>query len=102
MAVTRRIYISMPADRWLAPNQNALKWAIVADIERRGYATEVFFDPRGKPSLAGGQAWSAVAADRVMRRCVGAVLIGMPRWTLAQAADGYDKLATEYCSYEGA
>jgi len=28
MLVTRRIYVSLPADRWLSPSMNDLKWAM--------------------------------------------------------------------------
>lgn len=99
--VTRRIYVSMPADRWLEPHQNELKWAIVEEIERMGYTPEIFTDPRGRPGLAAGQSWSAVEAHKVARRCVGAVIIGMPRWTFP-TPEGDRKLPTEYCHYEGA
>ncbi|MGZ4841781.1 MAG: TIR domain-containing protein [Candidatus Angelobacter sp.] len=91
----------MPADQWLTPDQNDLKWGIVAEIEALGYMTEIFFDPRGKPGLAAAKAWSAVEADKVMRRSVGAVLIGMPRW-IFRTPDGEVNLPTEFCQYEGA
>ena len=88
MPVTRRIYVSMPADRWLTDNQNALKWGIVEEIERLGYTPEIFTDPRGIPSLSAGKAWSAVQADYVARRCVGAVIIGLPRWVFSTREGG--------------
>jgi Predicted nucleotide-binding protein containing TIR-like domain len=101
MTIIRRIYISMPADEWLAPNQNDLKWGIVEEIERLGYIAEIFNDPSGRSGIAAGQAWSAIAADKVARRCVGAAIIGLPRWEFA-ASEGKWKLPTEYCHYEGA
>jgi hypothetical protein len=91
----------MPANRWLATNQNDLKWGIVEEIKRLGYTPEIFTDPTGGPGLAAGQAWSAIAADEVARRCVGAAIIGLPRW-LFTAPQGPLKLPTEYCHYEGA
>jgi hypothetical protein len=97
----KRVYISMPADQWLAPNQNALKWSIVDEIETLGYNAEIFFDPRGKPGLAAAKAWSALEADKVMRRCVAAVLIGLPRWNFP-TPQGEVSLPTEFCHYEGA
>lgn len=99
--VTRRIFVSMPADEWLAQNQNDLKWDIVKEIERLGYTPEIFLDPRGKPGLAAGKAWSAAEADNVIRRCVGAAIIGLPRWVF-HTAQGTISLATEFCHYEGA
>lgn len=101
MSVNRRIYVSMPADQWLAPNQNDLKWGIVEEIEGLGYKAEIFFDPRGKPGLAAAKAWSAVEADRVARRCVGAAIIGLPRWVFSTSR-GEMTLPTEFCHYEGA
>jgi hypothetical protein len=65
MPVIRRIYVSMPSDRWLAPNQNDLKWGIVEEIEQLGYTPEIFTDPTGRPGLAARQAWSAL---NVLRR----------------------------------
>lgn len=62
----------MPADRWLTPTQNDLKWGIVEKIETLGYPTEIFFDPRCKPGLAAGRAWSAALADEVAKGCIGA------------------------------
>lgn len=101
MSLTKRVSVIMPFDRWLSTNQNALKWGIVDEIEALGYQTEIFFDPRGKAGLAADKAWSASEADRVTRRCVGAVLIGMPRWSFS-TPQGAVNLPTEFCYYEGA
>ena len=101
MPFAKRISVIMPFDQSLAPNQNELKWAIVDEIEALGYQSEMFFDPRGKPSLAAAKAWSAAEADRVTRRCIGAALIGMPRWNFP-TPQGAVLLPTEFCYYEGA
>jgi hypothetical protein len=101
MALVKRIFVSMPADQWLMPNQNDLKWAIVEEIERLGYVAEIFLSPKGKPSLVAGKAWSAIRLDEVMRRCVGAVVIGAPRWVFPGHPQDI-KLATEFNQYEGA
>jgi hypothetical protein len=90
----------MPADQWLTAKQNALKWGVVKQIEALGYKAEVFFDPRGKQGLAAGEAWSPAKADAVARSCVGAAIIGMPRWTLGEQA--IQKFPTEFNHYEGA
>jgi len=104
MPVTRRIYVSMPADQWLTPDQNALKWGIVDKIESLGFVAEIFTDPRGPrvtPALSADRAWSPIEANRVARHCVGAVIIGLPRWTFS-TPQGEVRLATEFCYYEGA
>ena len=80
MLVTRRVYVSLPADQWLSPSMNDLKWAIVDEIENLGYTPEIFTNPRGKPGLASSRAWGARDADEVARRCLGAAVIGMARW----------------------
>jgi len=87
----------MPADRWLTAQENELKWEVVARMEKLGYVTEVFFDPRGKVSLSGSKAWSATECESVMRRCEGCALLGFPRWRTDHFA-----FATDYNHYEGA
>lgn len=101
MALTRRIFVSMPADRWLTTSQNNLKWGIVERIEQLGYTPEIFTDPTGRTSLAASRTWSADLADEIVRRCQGAVLIGLPRWRFP-SENGPALLSTEYSHYEGA
>jgi hypothetical protein len=66
MSVTRRVLVSLPADQWLTPHQNDLKWGIVDEISRLGYLPEIFTNPRGMPGLAAAKAWSAVELDNVV------------------------------------
>jgi hypothetical protein len=101
MPVTRRIYVSMPADVWLTPAQNDMKWGVVERIEQLGYTPEIFTDPTGRRSLSAGLSWSASDADEIARHCHGAAIIGLPRWAF-EARDGMVYLPTEYCHYEGA
>jgi hypothetical protein len=101
MPVTRRIYVSLPADHWLPKEMNDLKWAIVDEIENQGFTPEVFTNPKGKPGLASSRAWGARDADEVARRCVGTAIIGMARWNFKDG-DGEDaRLPTEFNHYEG-
>jgi hypothetical protein len=76
-----------------------LKWGIVKKIEEMGYSTEIFFDSRGLPTLAGGVAWSASKADEVARRCMGAAILGFSRWTFADGGQEVT-LPTEFNHYE--
>jgi len=101
MAITRRIYVSMPADSWLIPTQNELKSGVVERIEQLGYVQEIFSDPTGRKSLSGPLTWRSDAADETARHCHGAILIALPQWRLG-AADGAVLLPTEYCHHEGA
>jgi hypothetical protein len=101
VAVTRRVFVSMPSDQWLTPVQNEFKWALVDRVEQLGYTPEIFLDPTGRESLAARHAWSAERADEIARRCHGAVVVGLPRWTF-EGKEGPVLLATEFSQYEGA
>ena len=101
MPIKRRIFFSLPGDQWLSDKQNDFKWGLVEEIEKWGYAAEIFTDPTGREGLAAGRAWSAVDALAVMKKCIGAVLIGLPRWSFTTDR-GTTKLPTDYCHYEGA
>ena len=103
MTIARRIFVSSPRDEYLDDRRNELKWAIVKEIESLGYEAQVFGSPEGGRGLASGQSWSPDAADDVMRRCVGAAVLGFPIWQCSQATTGKTvSLVTEYCHYEGA
>jgi hypothetical protein len=102
MAITRRVYVSLPADPWLPKNLNDLKWGIVEEIEKLGFTPEIFTNPRGKPGLASAKAWNPADADDIARRCVGAAVLGMPRWTFTDADGRTALLPTEFNHYEGA
>jgi len=107
MTVTRRIFVSLPADKPLTPEMNSLKWAIVDEIENLGYTPEIFTNPRGKPGLASSRAWGARDVEEIARRCVGAAIIGMARWNFQdwnfQDQKKKDvRLPTEFAHYEGA
>jgi hypothetical protein len=52
----------------------------VEEIEKLGYTPEIFTNPKGKPGLASPKAWNPRDADEIARRCVGAAILGMPRW----------------------
>ena len=101
MPVTRRVSVILPDDRWCSAGENAFKWALVERIEALGLVAEIFHDPRGTASLCAPMAWSAANADFISRRCVGAVLIGLPRWRL-QTPQGAVNLATEFSHFQGA
>jgi hypothetical protein len=101
MLITRRIYVSLPADRWLSPSMNDLKWAIVEEIENLGFTPEIFTNPKGKPGLASSRAWGARDADEIARRCAGAAVIGMARWNFLDTGGNDVRLPTEFSHYEG-
>jgi hypothetical protein len=102
MPITRRIYVSLPADPWLPDNLNRLKWGIVDEIEKLGYLPEIFTNPRGKPGLASARSWHPRDADEVARRCAGVAVLGMPRWRFKDGDGSPVLLPTEFNHYEGA
>jgi hypothetical protein len=101
MAFNRRIFFSLTADPHLTPQQNELKWGIVNKITGLGYSPEIFTAPpeRRIKGMASRLGWGFDACKKVMRRCCGHVLVGMPRWPVT---DSSTFLATEFCHYEGA
>lgn len=101
MTVTRRVSVILPVDAWCSPAENELKWAIVERIEALGLVTEIFHDTRGKASLCESMSWSAANAEYVSRRCVGVVLIGLPRWRF-DTPGGPVRLPTEFAHFQGA
>ncbi len=108
MTMTRRIFISGPRDKYLDARRNQLKWAIVDEIEKSGYEAQAFGTPEGGKGLpAALGSWSAERAEEVMRRCVGAAILGFPIWTClpsrgGETGDERTSLVTEYCHYEAA
>jgi hypothetical protein len=101
MAIKRRVYISSARDIRLDARRNELKWAIIDEIEKLGYEAQVFGSPDGGRGLAAGKSWSPERADEVMRRCVGAAVLGFPIWRVPRGDESVS-LVTEYCHYEGA
>jgi len=105
--VTRRIFFSSPRDEYLEPRRVKLKAAIIEAIEDLGYDLQQFGSSDGGKGLAAGISWSPSDADRVMTRCVGAVILGFPIWKASSArrAKRSSKtlsLVSEYNHYEGA
>ena len=103
MNLNRRVFISAPRDVRLRDNPLAIeaKNDVLREIRRLGYAPSIFLTPTDGTGLAAGQGWSPQAVLDVARKCVGAVLIGVPFWKTT--VDGRDAwLASDYCSHEGA
>lgn len=100
MAVTRRIFFSGPREKYLDPRRRGLRAAILGEIVRLGYEPTAYGTREGGIGLA-DTAWSRDKAIDAMRRCVGAVLLGVPYWT-ARRDSGDVGLVSEYCHYEGA
>jgi hypothetical protein len=107
MTITRRVYVSLPADSNLPPKLNELKWGIVEEIEKLRYTPEIFTNPRGTRALASAKSWHPRDADDIARRCTGAAVLGMARWNLQTPKTPTEEskpvlLPTEFNYYEGA
>ncbi len=101
MSLNRRVFISAPRDVRLDPPRIRIKHAIVDEIRTAGYEPQIFLGAQGGEGLATGAGWSIAEVDRVVRRCVGAVLIGLPFWkTNLESREIW--LPSDYCPYEGA
>jgi hypothetical protein len=103
LTITRRVYVSLPADRWLPGHLNELKWGIVEEIRKLKLTPEIFTNPKGHAGLASARSWHPRDADEIARRCVAAVVIGMARWRFKEPdSDQPVLLPTEFNHYEGA
>ena len=97
----RRVYVSMTFDDHLTSEQNEVKWAIIDRIIAAGLVPHFFFPyvpDKYQGKVIAESPWSADAVERVIRMCVGAAMIGFPRWTVS--GDRREKLASEYTHYE--
>jgi len=97
MAFRRRIFVSVPADRWLTASQLEFKKQIILQIKDAGYIVESFFEEGESENMV----WSFDNVQRIIGKCVGAVILAFPRWNFNQA-DTSVSFATEYTHYEGA
>jgi len=103
MNLNRRVFISAPRDVRLHddPLRIQVKSDVLREIKRLGYDPSIFLTPAGGTGLAAGEGWSPQAVLNVAKRCVGAVLIGIPFWKVT--IDGREAwLPSDYCSHEGA
>ena len=97
MSIERRVFLSATSDGNLDERRRGVKTAIIKKIRDAGYSPQEFYET----GIAADLAWSFNNLDRVMRQCIGAMVIGFPRWTLPD--EGYTRqLINEYNHYEGA
>jgi hypothetical protein len=95
--VERRVFVSVTATRTLDERRRTVKAAILDRIKQAGYAPQEFWES----GIAENLAWNFENVQEVMSRCVGAVVIGFPRWTVS---DGSVKrrIVGDFNQYEGA
>jgi hypothetical protein len=93
----RRVFVSATSNQSLDQRRRELKAAIIQRIRDAGYAPQEFFEM----GLAANLAWSFDNVDHVMHTCVGAIVIGFPRWVMSHSGHT-TRLVGEYNHYEGA
>lgn len=100
----KRVFVSINADSNHTEVENSFKWKIVEKLFDKGFLPEIFTPPPGKRyrGLAVRKGWTFNDVEEIMSRCVGHVIIGMPRWKVGDDVSGGKILPSEYHHYEGA
>jgi hypothetical protein len=97
MSTKRRVYISAPYPSVLSEQHGVLKGAVLKYLEVNGFEPQHFL----VSGIPAGWGWNFAAANDVMRRCHGAVVLALPRWRLSDGAEEV-VMPTEYNHFEGA
>ena len=85
------------SNRNLDDRRKALKSGILEKVRAAGFEPQEFWES----GIAENMAWSFENVDLVMRKCVGAIVIGFPRWQQTSGGSSTG-LVGEYNHYEGA
>lgn len=97
MAFKRRIFVSVPDNHWLTENQLRFKRMVIEKIKESGFQPETIFEEGESHNLL----WSFENVEKVIKKCVGAIVIGFPRWHFVDT-DTSHSFPTEYSHYEAA
>jgi len=97
MPSKRRIYISAPYQSVISERHGQLKLAVLKYLESQGMEPQHFLES----GIPAGWGWNFAAANDVMRRCHGAVILAFPRWRFTVDDRAYS-MPTEYNHFEGA
>ncbi len=102
----RRIFVSAPGESQLNGSELNLYRAILPLVQRDEFGEDKFelqrFMISGLPAAKG---WSFEEVEKVMRRCVGAVILAIPRWIGTapwSPTDPAVPISGEFYNYEGA
>lgn len=93
----RRIFVSVPMHSHLDERRRGLKDALLTKLTGLGMQPEIFFES----GAAAGMSWSFHNVEEIMRRCIGAVILGFTRWSFP-VEKGELRFVSEYTHYEGA
>ena len=97
MAFNRRVFFTSPTDEFLEPSGSEIKQRILQRIRDAGYEPQQFF----REGLPKSMSWSFSHVRQVMQRCSGAVILGLPRWSMQTGSESV-LMPSEYTHYEGA
>ncbi len=78
----KRVFVSATTNKRLDDRRRILKAAILGKVHQAGYEPQEFWESGLPENLA----LSFENVDRIMRQCVGAVVLGFPRWSLSEAS----------------
>jgi Predicted nucleotide-binding protein containing TIR-like domain len=95
----KRIFVSATANAKLDERRLRIKRAILDRISRAGYKPQEFWES----GIAENLSWNFENVDRVMRKSVGAVIIGFHRYSRRSLSLNREvKIVGEFNHYEGA
>src|SRR5262249_3377446 len=77
--------------------RQGIRKAVLEQISKAGYELEITFECGEAAALS----WSVENIEKIMRRCVGAVALAFPRWSIPGKEPSVS-LASEYIQYESA
>jgi hypothetical protein len=97
MTAKRRIFTTTTRDKHLEQEGLEIKERLLERIRSEGYEPQRFF----REGLPKNMSWSFSNVCSVMRKCCGAVVLGLPRWTL-QCGSETIVMPSEFNHYEGA
>lgn len=97
MLTPTRIYISVPRDGWLQPEQLDIKRGIIEKIRSVGFQPHEFLISGDFSQMT----WSYENLQYILGRCQGTVILGFVRWNVRDAQKTY-QFNTAYNHYEGA
>jgi hypothetical protein len=95
MTVSHRVFVSCNGDSTMAGDERriGIKHEVVERLSREGYEPQLFLQA-GIPLHKG---WSFSGVVEVMRACVGAVVLGFPRWQFGKKPG----VVAEFVNFEG-
>ncbi|MBL0110673.1 MAG: hypothetical protein IPP42_07380 [Saprospiraceae bacterium] len=94
----KRIFLSCVANEHLDDEEKAFKNEIVNKLSAEEFIIEEFY----YSGAAAGIGWTFGNAEKIISRCVGAIIIGAPRWSCEHRKSNTFHLSSEYINYEGA